>query len=326
VYETSRANPHWSMNLDLPFIMAFQNDRLLPLRDLDSGFNRPRSPGQVTLSYFQASQVVEFIEETYGHEKLVQTFPKFRSGMTTPMVIQQVFGMEIDTLDEEFRAYVTQKYRLDSVDYSYDPHAVPEGEALAEKLEENPNNPFLNFRLGLYYKKQEAFDKAITHLQRARDLFPYFVESDNPYSALAEIYLELGQKGNAMEQLRQLASRNGKDMQALQRLADLSLEIGEHDLAIETLQKILYIAPFESEVHRKLARAYLAKGQTDKAIEELRIHLKTQPSDLAGAHCDLAEALLKAGQKTAAKESALEALEIAPNYERAQQILLASIE
>lgn len=331
VYETSRANPHWSMNLDLPFIMAFQNDRLLPLRDLDAGFNRPRSPGQVTLSYFQASQVVEFIEQAYGHEKLVQTFPKFRSGMTTPEVIQQVFAKDIDALDEEFRTYVTQKYRLDSVDYSYDPHAVSEGEEdvekrLTEKLADNPNNPFLNFRLGLYYKEEGAFDKAVMYLQKARDLFPYFVGSNNPYSALAEVYLESGQKERAIEQLRQLVARHGKDMEVLQRLTKLALESGRYGLAIETFEKILYIAPFESDVHRKLARAYLATGRTDAAIQELRIHLKTQPSDLAGAHCDLAEALLQAGQKAEAKESALMALEIAPNYERAQQILLASIE
>ncbi len=67
-------------------------------------------------------------------------------------------------------------------------------------------------------------------------------------------------------------------------------------------------------------------GKFDQAIVELKINLLTEPQDLAGAHCDLADAFLKAGRKPEAKKSALAALEIAPSYERAQEILLASME
>jgi len=48
--------------------------------------------------------------------------------------------------------------------------------------------------------------------------------------------------------------------------------------------------------------------------------------DPAGAHTDLAEALLLSGQKIDAKRAALAALEIAPAFERAQSILLQTLE
>ncbi|MFQ5674822.1 MAG: tetratricopeptide repeat protein [bacterium] len=331
VYETGQARPYWQMGLDVPFVMAFKNKRTLPLKDLDSGFNRPTSPGQVSLSYFQASLIVEFIVEKYGRDKILAMFPEFRSGLKTNAVIQKVFGKDVDEIDDEFNLYVREKYHLDSVDYEHDPRelaaaAKGSNNFSADKLGEESNNPFLNYQFGMYYKKQGDLEKAVTYLEKAKAQFPNFVENANPYSALADIYLETGEKRKAILELRQLTGLNGRNLPALKQLGDLCLESQDYDCVIESLSKAIYVTPFDSDVHRKLATAYEAKDELDKAIEELRINLLTGPQDLAGAHCDLAEALLKAGRKLDAKESALAALEIAPSYERAQEILLASME
>lgn len=331
VYETTKAYPYWGMNLDLPFITSFRNDRTLPLNDLDSGFNRPSNPGQVTLSYFQASLIVEFIVQRYGREKLLATFPKFKDGLKTPQVIEAVFGKEIDEFDQEFGNYVKKKYRFDQVDYHFAPHELadssgdPEAELL-EQLEERHNNPFLNFRLGLYYKKEKRYDEAITYLLKAKELFPEFVQKENPYKALFQVYMEIGEKDNAIMTLNELTARNGKNFATLQQLANLCLEDERYDMAIAALRKAIYITPFDSGIHQKLAQTYLSKKQYDGAINELQVTLLTEPQDLAGAHCDLANAYLQAGRKAEAKNAALAALEIAPNYDRAQEILLASIE
>jgi hypothetical protein len=44
------------------------------------------------------------------------------------------------------------------------------------------------------------------------------------------------------------------------------------------------------------------------------------------AHTDLAEALLAAGHRAEARAQAVVALELAPRYERAQEVLLAIVE
>lgn len=331
VYETAKARPYWQMGLDVPLILAFKNKRLLPLKDLDSGFNRPASPGQVTLSYFQASQIVEFIVEKYGHKKLVQMFPWFKSGLQTSEVIEKVFAKDIDLFDEEFRLFLVQKYHLNEIDYSYSPreltaHSGDSGNFLSQRPEENSNNPFLNYRFGVYYKKEGDYQKAISYLQKAKTQFPNFVEKENPYKALAEIYIETGQKAKAIHELAELTALNGKDLESLKQLAELCNEANNYECEVEALTKALYITPFEPDSHKKLARAHLAQKEYDQAIRELEITLLTGPQDLAGAHCDLAEALLKAGRKADAKKSAMAALEIAPTYERAQEILLASME
>ena len=325
VYETSIAKPHWQMHLDLPLIQALATNRLLPIKELDAGFNRPTNPGQISLSYFQAALVVEFLVSRYGHQKLVATFPEFKAGAETEQVFKTVYGQDLDTLHKEFEAYLKQRYQFDKVDYSFDPRLKSSDHELVEKLREKPNNPFLNYQLGMYYKEQGKLDEAIPLLQKARELFPNYVFPDNPYRALAEIYLKKNQKNLAIKELTELTTRNGKELEPLQLLANLCRETKNYAGAVAALEKIIYISPFDSEVHKKLASVRLAERKFDAAIHELQMALNTKPPDLAGAHCDLADAYLQAGRKAEAKQSALAALEIAPNYERAQEILLASL-
>ena len=156
------------------------------------------------------------------------------------------------------------------------------------KPESKPNNPFVNYQAGLHYKEQGDYEKAIPVLKRAKELFPNYVVGPNPYDALVEIYLEQGNKDEAVRELKALTSRNGKNPATLKLLATLSSDLNDHSSTIAALDKILYISPFESDVHKKLAAAYMADGQFDRAVEELRILLKTEPQDLAGTHCDLA--------------------------------------
>ena len=59
---------------------------------------------------------------------------------------------------------------------------------------------------------------------------------------------------------------------------------------------------------------------------EFRAALAAGASDKAAAHCDLGESYLMANRPADAKKEALAALEIAPSYERAQELLLNAIE
>jgi Flp pilus assembly protein TadD len=66
----------------------------------------------------------------------------------------------------------------------------------------------------------------------------------------------------------------------------------------------------------------LATGETADAVRNFRVALAAGAADRASAHADLAEALLQLGDRAEAKRQALAALEVAPTYERAQDLLL----
>ena len=54
--------------------------------------------------------------------------------------------------------------------------------------------------------------------------------------------------------------------------------------------------------------------------------LELNPVDRAAAHTDLAESYFQGGRRADAKKQTLAALEIAPSYERAQELLLKLVE
>ena len=66
----------------------------------------------------------------------------------------------------------------------------------------------------------------------------------------------------------------------------------------------------------------MARGEFDAASQQFRTVVALGPVDLAAARTDLAESYLKAGKRAEAKRETVAALEVAPSYERAQDLLL----
>jgi Tfp pilus assembly protein PilF len=91
-------------------------------------------------------------------------------------------------------------------------------------------------------------------------------------------------------------------------------------------ERIAAIDPFDPEAHAVLGRLAMHRNDPDLAAREFRVVLALNPIDRAGAHTDLAESYLKAGKTADAKKQTLQALEIAPTYGRAQELLLKLVE
>ena len=88
------------------------------------------------------------------------------------------------------------------------------------------------------------------------------------------------------------------------------------------LKRIVSVDPFDGQASSALGRMSMTAGDNAEAIRLFRVALAAKPVDKASAHADLAEALLKAGQKDEARKQVLEALLIAPSFTRAQDLLL----
>ena len=84
--------------------------------------------------------------------------------------------------------------------------------------------------------------------------------------------------------------------------------------------------PFDAQAQTVVGRLALQRKDAPAAVRAFRAALAAQPPDRAAAHIDLAEAYLLAGQLADAKRETLAALEIAPSFERAQELLLKIVE
>jgi Tfp pilus assembly protein PilF len=87
-------------------------------------------------------------------------------------------------------------------------------------------------------------------------------------------------------------------------------------------ERIIAIDPFDGAAHTMLGRFAMQRNQPEVAAREFRAVLALGPVDRAVAHTDLAESYFKSGKRDDAKKQTIAALEIAPTYERAQDLLL----
>jgi tetratricopeptide (TPR) repeat protein len=153
-------------------------------------------------------------------------------------------------------------------------------------------------------------------------LFPYYGGRGNSYELLAEIYESKGQKTEAAATLETLTRYNETDAGALARLARLRTTLGDRKGALEALKQSFYIQPFDAGLHKLAGGVYLELGNLTEAIREFRVEVALAPPDLAEAHYDLARALEASGDHVQARRAVLRSLEIAPGFEKAQELLL----
>ncbi|MEW6213014.1 MAG: tetratricopeptide repeat protein, partial [Acidobacteriota bacterium] len=326
VYEERRARRGWGDNWSIERLKAIREGRFVKIDDLDSAFIRPRSPDQVPLAYFQASLVCDFIDEKYGFDAILKMLSLYKEGAKTVDVFKRGLSMTTADFDKAFTSWLQEKASpmIESLTavMSGQSSQPPSKEALQAIINSNPKDYFAHLRLAAIYKKEGDADQAITHLKRAIELFPYYGGEGNPYVMLADIYESRGQKAEAASSLEALTHYAETDVEAFKRLARLKMGLGDRQGAAQAIATSFYIYPFEADLHKLAGDVYLELGQAQEAVREFRVLVALNPPDLAGAHYDLARALDAAGDRKEAKREVLRSLEIAPGFEKAQELLL----
>jgi tetratricopeptide (TPR) repeat protein len=169
-----------------------------------------------------------------------------------------------------------------------------------------------------------AGDKAgaIKTFERAAQLLPTANGRGNPHAYIARIAEEQKDSDRAIRAYQAVLLIDNADIESARKLATL-LEAKNDAAGTEDAYRRLVAAdPFDSKGQTSLGRLAMKRKDTALALRSFRSALATRPPDAAAAHADLAEALLANGQPAEAKRSTLEALEIAPSFERAQDLLL----
>src|SRR5262249_19810060 len=155
-------------------------------------------------------------------------------------------------------------------------------------------------------------------------LAPTAVGAQSPHAQMAEIALEKKDRRRAIAELTALFAVDFENLDAAEQLATLLKEDGVNDPAKlrPVYERIVALNPFDGPRRSPLGRVALQRNVFEFAARESRPPLALKPIDPAVTHADLAESYLKAGKRDEAKRQALAALEIAPAYARAQDLLL----
>ena len=84
----------------------------------------------------------------------------------------------------------------------------------------------------------------------------------------------------------------------------------------------MFIRPLDLEEHQKLGDLLMEQKQYAPAVREFESLLSLNTPDKANAYYKLAESNFAKGDRQVARTNVMKALEIAPTYEPAQELLL----
>jgi tetratricopeptide (TPR) repeat protein len=323
VYEERRARPGWGDDWNPLFVRAFMERRWFRMADLDAGFMRPKSPQDVPVAYFQASQVCEFIAEKYGFDAILRMLALYRDRVRTPEVLQQVLKLTESDFDREFAAYIEGKVRpLQQALATQNNIAASLSKEEVLKLLATQDTFALRIRAAELLAADGDTEAAVTHYIRALELFPYITGAGNPYESLAKLLEKKGDKAQAAKVLEGLVKTDENNFEALKTIARIRLALGEQRQALDALQASFYINPFDYKLHNQAGELSVELKDYAKALTEYQVALALAPPNIAETNYNIAAAYYALGRQPEAKRAVLRALEAAPRYEKAQELLL----
>jgi tetratricopeptide (TPR) repeat protein len=320
VWEEAYARPDWGRETAVPFAQALEQGKPLKLRNLNEGF---QDPELIVLSYYQASQIVDYLVKTYGEPKLQAFVKAFGRGLDTEGALKEVYGVGIDQVqtgvDAAFdRDFGAMRKALKKIDIPQNATA----EQLAAMAQATPDSFAVHMRLAAERKKAGDAAGAVRALEQAAKLLPALQGKQNPHLAIAEIALEQKNPARAIEGLDAFLTVDGNDVDGARQRAQLLEQAGDAARASAAYARVIDVDPFDSHAQSMVGTAALQRKDAQAAIRAFRAALAAKPADVAVAHYDLAQAYLLGGQNAEAKQETLAALEVAPSFEPAQDLLL----
>ncbi len=317
----------WGDFLTPGFVRAWEEKKLLSLSELNSGFERPRFPEQLSLSYFQAGWLCDFLAENYGFDKIRQMLVSFGEGKSMEEVFEQVVGASVEEVDKLFQEEVSETLRPLSAALKEPEKIEIEDPELAlstwvQAAQKSPDNYLLNLSAGRKLIDAGRGNEAVPLLKRAVELFPYAAGEDSPYALLSGVYEAEGRIDEWIDILKQRRKMSPQSSDSGLKLAQLMMQREDREAAVGILEDLMFVNPLNPELHQTLGDAYLQTGSAEKALREFLVLLELGPTDVAGTQYRIASALALDGQNDLARRHVLLALEIAPSFEEAQRLLL----
>jgi tetratricopeptide (TPR) repeat protein len=306
--EERRARSTWGFDETVEFFEAYQQGKLRPVSQLNDGFVRPRFEAETIFSYDLASLVCEMIFEQKGQAAINAMLNAYKDGMETPEVFVKVLKTSPAEFDKQFDAYMQKRYAL--------PLA-----AVAQKG--SAPSAFVAASLAASEMAQRGkTDSAVALYLRAKALFPTYAGPNGPNWKLANIEIQRGNFKAALPLLAEITAHNGTAWDANLLEADLREKLSDTTGMMRALERMIWISPYDAGLHARLAVASTNTKDFKRAVVERRAILALDPANKLDAQYDLAKALIDAGELAEARRTLLGVLEQAPQFEKAQSLLL----
>ena len=325
VYEESRADPAWGMQMTPRFRQMIRDGKLTPIVKLSSVFLTAPNQEAIQFAYFQSSLVVEFIVERYGIEAMKALLQTLREGGDSLEALAR-HAAPLGDLDKEFVVYAQRKANAFASDTAMEsppaPLLKPGGEAqLAEWVKKNPGNFWGALSLARHLAREEKWAEVVPLLVEHIKRFPDHAEADSAYAYLAAAYRHLDKPVEEEQVLTAWTAANDETTDAFLRLMTLAEKREDWAAVARNAGRFLAVNPMVATPYEYLARAETRLNNPSAAIAACATLLELGPANPSDVHFQMAELMAGVGDP-AARLHVLAALEDAPRHRAALALLL----
>jgi hypothetical protein len=301
VFEEWRTGPTPGIAVSPRAIDVFRDGKFLPVASLDEGFIRPAYEDQVQVSYMQSGLICYFIEQKWGFDKLVALLRQFTKDTTTAAAVEATFRISPKDFDKEFSTFMNQRF----------------GPIL-----QNPKDWQNSMAATYVAEEKKDWAAVIANARKAIEIFPDFTLDGAAYIPLANALDQQGKRADAIKALQDYRRLGGWNPTALRQLAKWMEEANDKAAAADLHNALVLIEPLDVTLHAKLGERFDATGKPADALREYQVLLALNPHDTASANFGIARALNSMGNRAESRRHLLDALETAPHFRPAQDLLL----
>jgi tetratricopeptide (TPR) repeat protein len=228
---------------------AVKKHQLFTMENLTWGFVRPKKPSDRQLAYAQSYWICKYIEETFGHDKMLAMLAEFRKGKEQSEVFPEILGKSLSQFQSDFFAWTEKEVST----WGYDAKTSEKYKKLVKDAE------------ALTRAKQYA--KALVAWKEIVKLRPM---DALPHQRLAGIYLrpEIHQPEKAVEHLERLHKVELYDNRYAKRIARIERDLGNMDQAVHYGLQAVYVDPYDMDAHQLLSELYGKAGNTQGVKRE----------------------------------------------------------
>ncbi|MBW3542620.1 MAG: tetratricopeptide repeat protein, partial [Planctomycetes bacterium] len=326
VYEELQENPAWGQRMTPRYREMILGGELTPVGELSSAFLPPKSGLHLQFAYFESALVVEFLVERYSIEALQRILRDLGAGLPINTALERHTD-SLAKLEKEFESFARDRAQqlAPEADWSQPPLEsllADDGDALARWIDEHPVNFAALTVHAQTLIEARQWDEAKPVLRTLLALDPEYIGGDNAYESLAGVHRELGETGEERRLLERYTQLDAAALGAGLRLLELDLAAEDWPAVLRTTEHLSAINPLLPQLHRARSQAAERLAREAEAIASYEALLALGPSDPAEVHYRLARLLHRRHNPLEAKRHVLAALEEAPRYRAAHQLLL----
>ena len=170
--------------------------------------------------------------------------------------------------------------------------------------------------------RSKQWATAVALANQANEIYPEYAERGSTWLVLHDAYEASGELEKAVDALETWFEYGGYQPEMLHQLAHRLRDQGRTDKATEVLESLNWVSPNNIDLHERLGKDYLNRGDNQAALREFQALLGLDPHDKSEVHLNMAYAYKNLNDNKRAKRNVLQALEHAPFFREAQDLLV----